>query len=57
MKALSRIHSHEPDIDQVAEVASEILIKLRECVLQQKQERENFYDMLRRENNLKERYR
>lgn len=57
MKALSRTHTHEsPDFD-VVDVASDILIKLRECILQQKKEK-NSHDMLRRKNTkYKERYR
>lgn len=56
MKALSRTQSHEPDFD-VVDVASDILIKLRECILQQKKEK-NSHDMLRRKNTkYKERYR
>ena len=56
MKALSRIHSTEPDINYVVDVASDILIKLRECVLQQKKEKEILNNMTRRDNS-KERYR
>lgn len=57
MKALLRTQSHEsPDFD-VVDVASDILIKLRECILQQKKEK-NSHDMLRRKNTkYKERYR
>ncbi len=56
MKALSRTHSHESDIYLVADVASDILIKLRECVLQQKKEKE-ILNIMTRSDNSKERYR